>query len=264
MRRVTVVVELQQMEDACDALMPLLPGGVFETELPDDRRTLTFDPGDREEELRAAAGPHVIEWTAEDTDEDLRMIGLKRSRTFANRVVVRSPQAAPPPEGLIDVVVDRIVGSFGTGDHPTTRASLELLMDIEPSGSFADLGCGTGVLSIVASKLGFAPVYGCDHEPESVKASLANAERNAVGLNLELRDLLTEPIPLARTVAANVPFRVHEKLAAVLPGPVEHLILSGIEPHEELLAREIYGETGLRLVRELKIVGWPSLHYCKP
>ena len=53
------------------------------------------------------------------------------------------------------------VRAFGTGAHPTTRLCLELLQEVEPS-SLVDVGCGSGVLSIAAAKLGFAPVAAVD------------------------------------------------------------------------------------------------------
>ena len=52
--------------------------------------------------------------------------------------------------------------AFGTGAHPSTRLCLELLLE-EPPGSLLDIGCGSGVISIAAARLGFAPVDGARH-----------------------------------------------------------------------------------------------------
>ena len=79
--------------------------------------------------------------------------------------------------------------AFGTGKHETTRACLEYideLSDSHPSSliphpsSFLDMGCGSGILSIAAAKLGFGPVAGFDIDEEAVKASKENAEKNGV------------------------------------------------------------------------------------
>ena len=69
--------------------------------------------------------------------------------------------------------------AFGTGAHPTTRLCLQLLQELEP-GSLLDVGCGSGVLSIAAALLGFAPVPRVDVEPAAVEATLANAATNGV------------------------------------------------------------------------------------
>ncbi|MBM3147093.1 MAG: 50S ribosomal protein L11 methyltransferase, partial [Actinobacteria bacterium] len=71
------------------------------------------------------------------------------------RILVRPPWATPDPE-LLEVVVD--VGmAFGTGGHATTRQCLELLQHVRP-GRLLDVGCGSGVLSIAALRLGYGPV----------------------------------------------------------------------------------------------------------
>ena len=58
----------------------------------------------------------------------------------------------PPGDGTLpELVIEAAAGAFGTGAHPTTRMCLELLLDIEPGGPFADLGCGAGVLAIAAA-----------------------------------------------------------------------------------------------------------------
>ena len=62
-------------------------------------------------------------------------------------------------------------GAFGAGTHPTTRKCLELMLDMRPEGSFSDLGCGSGVLAILAGLLGFAPLTAVDVQPASVDAT---------------------------------------------------------------------------------------------
>ena len=108
------------------------------------------------------------------------------------RVWVRPPWKDPRP-GAIDLVIDP-AQAFGTGAHPTTRLSLELLLGVEPRGALTDLGCGSGVLAIAAAKLGFAPVTAVDNDPAAVEATRANARANGV----ELRSRRA-PRPAARS-----------------------------------------------------------------
>src|SRR5205814_789757 len=88
------------------------------------------------------------------------------------------PPGEPPPAGLVPVVVDP-GRAFGTGAHPTTRLCLELLQELAP-GSLLDVGCGSGVLSIAAAKLGFAPVSAVDLDAVALEVTKANAAANGV------------------------------------------------------------------------------------
>ena len=97
-----------------------------------------------------------------------------------------------------------------------------------PEGSFVDVGCGSGVLAIVAAALGFDPVTALDYDPAAVAATQENALRNGVTLDARLFDLRRDQVPDGDLVAANV-------LAGPLVAWAAHqrrlpaqLILSGI------------------------------------
>ncbi len=82
-----------------------------------------------------------------------------------------------------DLVISLDPGmAFGTGTHPTTQLCLEALEDLtQPNHEILDLGCGSGILSIAAAKLGAKQIVGLDIDPIAVKATLENAEANGVG-----------------------------------------------------------------------------------
>ena len=97
-----------------------------------------------------------------------------RWRQFHKPVRVGGLWIGPPweePDGDASAVVIDPGRAFGTGGHPTTQLCLELL-EAEPRGSVLDIGCGSGVLSIAAAKLGFAPVLAFDFDPQAVEALL--------------------------------------------------------------------------------------------
>ena len=96
--------------------------------------------------------------------------------------------------------------AFGTGAHPTTRLSLELLLGLEPRGSLADLGCGSGVLALAAARLGFAPVTAVDSEQAAVEATLENARVNGDRARpaWPRSTCARSPAPAADVVAANL------------------------------------------------------------
>src|SRR2546430_14666512 len=96
--------------------------------------------------------------------------------------------------------------------HPTTRACLELLLELEPGGLFADLGCGSGVLAIVAARLGWGPLVAVDVQPLSVQTARENAERNGTEIEIDVADLLRVPAPTADGLAANGPAAVHASI----------------------------------------------------
>ena len=121
----------------------------------------------------------------------------------AERIWIRPPWAAARP-GALDLVIDP-GQAFGTGAHPTTRLSLELLLCLPADGSLADLGCGSGVLAIAAAMLGFAPVVAVDNELAALDATRANASVNGVRLDrVERVNLRDETPPQADTIVANL------------------------------------------------------------
>ncbi|MGH2912147.1 MAG: 50S ribosomal protein L11 methyltransferase, partial [Solirubrobacteraceae bacterium] len=73
------------------------------------------------------------------------------------------------------------------GAHPTTRLCLELLLEVTAtrgsSCGVLDVGAGSGVLAIAATKLRYDPVLALDHDRESVRAILANAALNDVEID---------------------------------------------------------------------------------
>lgn len=82
--------------------------------------------------------------------------------------------------------------AFGAGHHETTSMMIEALMEAQEQGYFAqerhvlDMGCGTGVLGIMAKKCGATNVVAVDIDDKSVTNTLENAEANGVTLDVRL------------------------------------------------------------------------------
>lgn len=175
-------------------------------------------------------------------------------------VHVRPPWYEALKDG-IDVVIDP-AQAFGTGAHPTTRLSLELLLDVPPA-PLVDLGCGSGVLAIAAAKLGFGPVTALDHDPAAIEATLDNARVNGVTLErVERYDLRTNPAPVAPVMTANLMRPLLLRVAELLPEQPETLIVSGLlEGEEEEVAAAF---ASLRERRRVRLQGWSALLLTRP
>jgi len=155
-------------------------------------------------ELDAAIDGGRVEVSASEIPDDWadRWRDFHKPLLVAERLWLR-PSWEPPREGAIDVVVDP-GQAFGTGAHPTTRLCLELLCELEGGGELVDLGTGSGVLAIAATKLGWGPVRAYDHEPAAIEAAAANAEANGVEVRPERMNLREQLPDLAPTVVANM------------------------------------------------------------
>ncbi len=135
-----------------------------------------------------------------------------------------------PSKELINITIDPAL-AFGTGHHPTTASSLKAISEYVNSGDrVLDVGCGSGILSIAAMKLG-ANVDACDTDIVSVNNSIVNAELNDVKFNniWEGSCSMTESkyeIVVANIVADVLTFIAKELKSALKPDGI--LVLSGI------------------------------------
>jgi len=99
---------------------------------------------------------------------------------FGTRLWVVPGESDVPPVDSVVVRLDPGL-AFGTGTHPTTAMCLEWLDGIDLNDrSFFDFGCGSGILSIAALKLGAARAEAVDIDLQAVSATRQNAERNSV------------------------------------------------------------------------------------
>jgi len=178
-----------------------------------------------------------------------------------DRLYLRPPweQAAVRP-GVIDLVIDP-GRAFGMGAHATTRGCLELLLELAEEGergSLCDLGCGSGVLSIAAARLGFGPVTALDSDPLAIEATMANARDNGVRLDrLGRANLREQPAPTADFVTANLMCPLLLRVAELMEDRPRALIASGLLDHEADKVAAAFSP--LRERRRVLDQGWCAL-----
>ncbi len=245
------------------ALLELAPGGVEQVDRPGEVEFAVYGaPGELpalpEGEAEVGGVRVIVSGTEVADDWAERWQRFHEPVLVGGRLWVRPPWTPPADSpDVLDLVVDP-GQAFGTGAHPTTRLSLELLLELEQRGSFADLGCGSGVLAIAAAKLGFGPVTAVDNELAAVEATRENAERNGVTLDrVERWDLRRDSPPTADVVAANI---TRPLLLEVAQRPSERpreLIVSGLLEDEAAEVAAAFAPLQLRDRRADK--GWAAL-----
>ena len=211
-----------------------------------------FPPGE------ASVGGVAVSVSGEPVADDWgeRWKEFHETVLIRDRIFVRPPWASPRP-GMLDLVVDP-GQAFGTGAHATTRLSLELLLELAAGGSFADLGCGSGVLAIAAARLGFSPVTAVDNELAALEATRANAAANGASLErVERLDLRTDNPPAAETVAANLTRPLLLQLSQLMEKRPKTLIVSGLLDEEADEVAVAFAPLEER--RRLSSQGWSAL-----
>jgi ribosomal protein L11 methyltransferase len=206
LRRVAVRVAADRAEEARARLVVLVPEGFEEVDADGLVELAAYVGEEGEASLREAFGDVVA--TPVETGWELGW------RSFHRPVVAGGVWIGPPwepaPDGLPAVVIDPGL-AFGTGAHPTTRLCVELLTRLD-RGSVVDVGCGSGVLSIAAGRLGFAPVVALDVDPVAIEATRANAAANGVHVDARVSDATAGAPPAADVVLANVALSVVEEV----------------------------------------------------
>ncbi|MEX0620978.1 MAG: 50S ribosomal protein L11 methyltransferase [Solirubrobacterales bacterium] len=278
MIRLAVRCRPEQAEVVLAELTVLAPGGVEETagegfveyaiygaegELPDVG------------ELEVATGDGLVEVLSSEVADDW----ADRWREFHRPLEVTAgeglasapgtsfwlrPPWEPEKPDAFEVVIDP-GQAFGTGAHPTTRLSLGILLDLydqgKASGALTDLGTGSAVLAIAASKLGWSPVAGYDHEAAAIEAAIDNALVNSVEVELQRLDLKQGLPQLAATVVANLTAPLLEMVASQMApeNRPARLVCSGLLETERERVESAFAPHGLRPVEFRALENWGGL-----
>jgi ribosomal protein L11 methyltransferase len=187
-------------------LVDRFPGGLEERELGSHVELVVFTDAAGEADVREAFADVRSEPVAPGWED--------RWKEFHRPVRAGGLWIGPPwidPPVAEPVVVVDPGRAFGTGAHPTTRACIELLSTLE-RGSLLDAGCGSGVVSVAAVRLGFAPVVAVDLDEVAVEVATGTARSNEVAIEVSRADVLRDELPVVDVVVANIELRIVERL----------------------------------------------------
>lgn len=186
------------IEERFDELVISFTAADFLTIHPESLKNLLENRGIPAEILQIE--PVVAQnWNAE-FEQSLQPVVVSR------RVVIAPSWAADAPAAEITLRIDPKM-SFGTGYHPTTRMVCRFVEEyVRPGSRWIDAGAGTGVLAILAAKLGASAVFAFDNDDWSVDNCVENIALNGVKTTVrcERADVFTVPLPPSDGIAANL------------------------------------------------------------
>jgi len=171
----------------------------------------------------------------EDKDWQRECLDQFKAMRFGRRTWVVPSWDSVTDSDAVTILLDPGL-AFGTGSHPTTALCLQWLDNAAPlPAKLLDVGCGSGILSIAACKLGAKQVFGTDIDPQALQASKENAQKN----NCLDKLTLSQPEQLSETgfdivvanILANPLIEMAPTLASLL-SPQGKIVLSGILKHQ--------------------------------
>ncbi len=187
---------------------------------------------------------------------------------IGNELVIKAPFHPEFPDHafVIEVNPER---AFGTGHHPTTRLMLEQLLQMQLEGaSVLDMGCGTGILSILCEKKGASAIRAVDNDEWAVRNCVSTIEQNGCqrirveyGASVPWRGTRSDVIlgNIERTPLLGM---IPDMVKGLSPGGA--LLLSGLRRGDIEPIHHKCQENRLKAITRTESDGWSMLKYQKP
>lgn len=201
----------------------------------------------------------------EDKDWERAWMDDFKPQRFGNRLWICPTWSTPPEPKAVNLMLDPGL-AFGTGTHPTTSLCLTWLEQAElQHNTVIDYGCGSGILSLAALKLGAQQVYAVDIDQQALQATQNNAFTNALDtqkLSISYPEALTTPV---NVIIANIllaPLISLKERFQQLLHPEGRLIVSGLLAEQAPILIESY-ESTFMLVNKEELNGWALLIFAR-
>lgn len=165
--------------------------------------------------------------------------------------------------------------AFGDGRHPTTEICIHMLGSLlsrytteeKRKIRMIDVGTGSGILSILASKLGIASIEAIDLSPDAVRSAHSNSMHNGCSFSISCADIAAfvaghEYDIVVANMVTDVVVSNCASLAQLLDNS-GMMIISGISDMSEAKARNVFGAQGLKVVHCIRWRGWLGFQVCK-
>jgi ribosomal protein L11 methyltransferase len=185
-----------------------------------------------------------------------------------DKVYVKATFHQPKPEFPLEIVIDPKM-AFGTGHHETTSMMMNLMLDTDFAGKdVLDMGCGTGILAILASKLGAKEITAIDYDPVCYDSTIENSALNHAD-NIKAMCGSKEVIPDAQfdiilaNINRNILLDQMERYSEVLKRGGE-IYFSGFYESPDLdIIKEEAAKYGMTYVNHKKTKDWVAARFIK-
>ncbi len=211
----------------------------------------------------------VSHWVLEDMSFLTNWRDFFKPTQISPRFMVHPPWEVPDVGPEVVLIQIEPGMAFGTGTHETTRLCLNAIDRLIPPGTsptFFDVGCGSGVLSIGAAKIGAKSVAGMDKDPIAVDASIENAEINGVTATFDGLPIEEDRGTYELVVANILPHILIDicKPVIALVAPKGTLVLSGIVTDQLDRVTAAYVAEGMKTLRQDQDGDWWSVEMSAP
>lgn len=184
----------------------------------------------------------------------------------SRHMIVKPVWESYEPANADEVIIELDPGmAFGTGTHPTTTLCLRLLERYVPrQGSVIDVGCGSGILSVAAAKLGAKTVWAFDLDEVAVTSAEINVRLNGVQdrVRVSQGDLLRGVTGQVNLVVANILAEIIVRMLPDVPRVLKdggHLIVSGVIDEKETFVSTEMEKRGLQIVESVRDGDWVAI-----
>ncbi|HIF0223554.1 TPA: 50S ribosomal protein L11 methyltransferase [Legionella anisa] len=199
----------------------------------------------------------------EDKDWERAWMDDFKPQRFGQRLWICPTWSTPPEPDAVNLMLDPGL-AFGTGTHPTTALCLTWLEQTDlKNKSVIDYGCGSGILSLAALKLGAGEVYAVDIDTQALQATRNNALANGLDerkLSISMPEVVHKPVDLLIANILLAPLMSLKERFQQLLNPKGILIVSGILEEQALELIETYSSIFTAIHQE-NLNGWSLLAF---